>query len=173
MLYNKDAVIRGRMIFMHRKGISLIEVVMVIVITGIIVAMTVPFISSLLDSWLLNKTERDILFSSRLAINRMTREIRQLKNVTSIYTFTGTEFDFSKIDNTRIDFKQTGNSLLLNSNELTDKLQSPGGLAFTYLDSGGNITSIKNNIRSVRIRLTLISGDSTITIESLARFRNI
>lgn len=158
---------------MQRRGFSLAEVVMVMVIIGVIVGMTAPFISTLLDSWLFNKNERDILFSARLAINRMVREIRQIKNVATIATFSSTEFNFFKTDNTQVDFKQTGNSLLLNADELADKLEDPGGLGFTYMDSEGNITNIKDNIRMVRIRLTISSGDNTVTVESLARLRNI
>jgi prepilin-type N-terminal cleavage/methylation domain-containing protein len=158
---------------MNKKGFTLVELIIVIVTVGIIVGMAAPFISAILDSWLFNKTERDVVFSARFALNRMVREIRQIKNVASIITFTNTEFDFLHIDNTRIDFKQSGNSLLRNSDELTDKLQNPGGLTFIYLDSSGNATSTKNDIRMVRIRLILVSGDSTVTIQSLARFRNI
>lgn len=144
-----------------------------IVILGIIVGMSAPFISTILDAWLFNATEREVVFSARLALNRMVREIRQVKNVASITTWTDAEFAFVHIDDTVIDFKPSGNLLLRNSNQLTDKLQSPGGLSFTYLDSAGNVTSIKDNLRMVRIKLTLVSGESTITLQSLARFRNV
>lgn len=158
---------------MQEKGFTLTEVVLVIVILGIIVSMSAPFISASLDSWLFHKTERDVVFSARLALNRMVREIRQAKNPSSITTFTVTEFDFLRIDNTQVDFKQSGNSLLRNSNELTNKLQASGGLSFTYLDTDGNVATTKDNIRMVRVKLVLVSGDSSVTIESLARLRNI
>lgn len=154
-------------------GFTLIELVMVIAIVGVIALVAAPFISTALDSWLFTQTERDIVFSARLAMNRMVREIRQIKNVASISTFTDTEFEFLDIDDTSINFQQSGNSLLRNSDELTNKLQNPGGLTFTYLDSDVNTTGTRDDIRMVRMKLVLVTGDSSITIQSLARFRNI
>lgn len=159
-------------------GFTLIEVVLVIVIFGIVVGMVAPFIASVLDAWLLNRTERDLVFSARHSLNMMVREIRQIKNSTDyITTYTGTEFNFTDINNNPIDYKQSGNSLLRNSDELTDKLQictpGPCGLDFTYLDSSEAVAATKSDIRMVRIRLILVSENDSITIGSLARFRNI
>jgi prepilin-type N-terminal cleavage/methylation domain-containing protein len=172
---------------MHKDGFTLIEVVWVIVIVGIIAAMAAPFVSSVLDSWLMNKSERDLVFSARHAINLMVRQIRQIESSEDhpdyITTWTAQEFNFTDINNNAIDFKQSNNQLLRNTDELTDKLQSctpgPCGLNFTYLDSSGTVTATKSDIRMVRIKLILTVpvssrlGSDTITIESLARFRNI
>ncbi|MBU4148945.1 MAG: prepilin-type N-terminal cleavage/methylation domain-containing protein [Candidatus Omnitrophica bacterium] len=158
---------------MNKRGFTLIELVMVIVIIAIIVVMIAPFIATMLDSWLFLKTERDMLFSTRLALNRVVREIRQIENVASIATFTATEFEFDEVGSNTINFRQSGSSLLRNSDELCDKLQDPGGLTFTYLDSDGNVTATAANIRMVRVKMILELEDSSITIESSATFRNI
>ncbi|MCM8779828.1 MAG: hypothetical protein NC914_01585, partial [Candidatus Omnitrophica bacterium] len=83
------------------------------------------------------------------------------------------EFNFTDMDGNNISFRQSNNLLLRNANELTDVLANPGGLSFAYLDSSGSDTSVKDNIRMVRIRLNLASGENNMLIESLARFRNI
>ena len=158
---------------MSRKGFTLIELILVIVTVGIIAAALTPFISSAVDSWFFTSTEREIVFSARLAMNRMVREIRQIKNTASITTFTSTAFSFQDINDTNINFQQTGSSLERNSYELTDKLQDPGGLEFTYLDSDGADPDTQDDIRMVRIKLILLLGDNSITIQSLARFRNV
>jgi len=155
------------------KGFTLTELVMVIVIVGVIAGLFAPLISAALDSWFFTKTERDVLFSTRLAMNRMVREIRQIKDTSSINTFTSAEFEFVDIDDNTINFQQSGTSLNRNSNELTDKLQNPGGLTFTYLDSDGAVTAVSTSVRMVRIKLILTSGDSSITIQSLARFKRV
>lgn len=158
---------------MNRKAFTLIELILVITIVGIIAAVVPTFISASLDSWIFNTTERDLVFGARLAINRMVREIRQLKNSDSITTFTDTEVAFLNIDDASINFRQSANSLLRNSFELANKLQDPGGLTFTYLDANGAETGIQDDIRMVRIKLILVSAGNIITIQSLARFRNI
>ncbi|MBU1727391.1 MAG: prepilin-type N-terminal cleavage/methylation domain-containing protein [Candidatus Omnitrophica bacterium] len=156
----------------NKKGFSLIEIVIVLVVVGVLTVMTVPFITSIFDAWLTNKTERDLIFSARSAMNMMTREIRQVKNLTNINTFTATEFDFYNTDDARIDYKQSGTQLLRNSDEVTDKLKASGGLNFTYLDANNTVTGTKADIRLVRIRLILESGIDNVTVENMARLRN-
>lgn len=161
---------------MKKLGFTLIELIMVIVIVGIIAGVMTPFAANSFRYWALTRSERDAIFSSRLALNRMVREIRQIKNVASITTFTATQFAYTDINNNTMNFQQSGNSLLRiyngASNELSNKLQSSGGLTFTYLDTNGAVTAVAANIRMVRIKLILQSGDAVVTTESLARFRN-
>ena len=157
---------------MTRKGFTLIELIITIVVIGIIGLMVAPFISTMLDTWIFSKSERDVVFASRLAMNRVVREIRQIKDTDSIATFTATELEFDDITDNTINFQQSGASLMRNSDELCDKLQDPGGLTFTYLDSDGDVTAVQADIRMVRVRLIIESGDSSITMQSLARFRN-
>ncbi len=157
---------------MNKKAVTLVELVMVIAVAGIIGVTLGVYVSTTLDSWALSRTERDIVFSARLALNRMIREIRQVKGVSDINVFNSDEFSFTDINSNSINFKQSGNSLLRNSDELSDKLQNPGGLTFTYLDANGNITAVKNDIRKVRVKLIIESGNSSITIQSQARCMN-
>jgi type II secretory pathway pseudopilin PulG len=160
---------------MRRQSFTLIELVMVITVVGIVSILLAPFISTAVDAWIFNNSERDVIFSGRLAMNRMVREIRRIKNTSSITTFTQTEFDFVDISNTRIDFRQSAASLLRNNDELADKLANPGGLTFTYLQSTNPdvVAAQKQDIRIVRIRLQLILGDSALNIQSSVRLRNL
>jgi prepilin-type N-terminal cleavage/methylation domain-containing protein len=160
---------------MKRKSFTLIELIMVITVVGIIAAVLAPFIATSFDAWIFHHSERDVLFSSRLSMNRMVREMRKIKNLSSITTFSATEFDFLDIDNNRIDFKQLGTALLRNSGELTNKLLNPGGLSFTYLKSTDPdvVATQKQDIRIIRIKLQLVSGESALTIQSSLRLRNL
>ncbi|MCM8779827.1 MAG: prepilin-type N-terminal cleavage/methylation domain-containing protein, partial [Candidatus Omnitrophica bacterium] len=67
---------------MKKTGFTLTEAIIVIVALAIIVAASVPFIAAVLDAWVFSKAERDMVFGGRLALNRMVREIRQIKNST-------------------------------------------------------------------------------------------
>ena len=155
------------------KGFTLLEVLIVLFVVGIVAGVITPLISTALDSWIFQKAEIDLLFSSRLSMNRMVREIRQIKNAAYITTFTATKLEFQDINDNVINFQQVGNSLLRNSNELTDKLKPTGGLNFTYLDNNGDVATVKEDISMVRVKLILESGDNNITIQSLSRLRNL
>ena len=156
-----------------KNGFTLTEIIMVIVIIGIIASISSAFILAVSDSWLFNRADRDVVFSARLTMNRMVREIRQATDTNSISTFTSTEFEFVDQNGVTINFQQSGSSLNRNSDELTNKLQNPGGLTFTYLDSAGGVAAVNTNIRLVRIKLVLTFGDSNVTIQSLSKLRNI
>ena len=158
---------------MKKKSFTLIEMVLVTVILAAIAVMIAPFINVALDAWVVNKTERNLVFSARLATNRMVREMREIKDTDSITTFAETEFEFVDINDNTINYQQSSSLLLRNSDELAPMLQDPGGLSFSYLDSSGTPTGTKSDIRMVRITLTLISGDISITLESLAKLRNV
>lgn len=157
---------------MKKTGFTLTELIIVIILVGIIAGVVTPFIANSFSYWVITRAERDAIFGSRLALNRMVREIRQIKNVSSIGNYTATQFSYTDINNNSMDFRQSGASLYRNTDELSDKLQDPGGLEFTYLDQNGTVTATQGNIRMVRIQLILESGEAKVTIRSLARFRN-
>lgn len=158
---------------MKRTGFTLIEVIMVLVILGIVAGIVTPFVANAIRYWDLVRKERELISTARYAVNRVVREIRQLKNTNSITTYTDTDFAFTRIkaDGTdeNVEFQQSGDILLRNSDELADDVQS---LTFTYLDVNGGTTSTPSSMRMVRIQLVLESGAVKINIRSLGRFRN-
>ena len=159
---------------MNKKAFTLIELIVVIVIIGIVAGLAVSFVVGVVDSWFLSKVERDLVFNGRLALNRMVREIRQIRDVDDIDTFTDTQFKFTDINDNVIDFQQSGTLLLRNDDELANNLKNTngGGLAFTYFDSDSSVTAVQADVRMVQIKLVLESGGISVTVRSLARFRN-
>lgn len=150
---------------------TLTEAVMAIVVIGILAVVSAPFITTTLDAWMITSTDRQLIFGGRVALNRMEREIRQLKNITG--TPASTALNFTDVYNQTIVYSQSGNSLMRNSDELTNLLNGTGGLVFRYYNATGGETSNVTLMRRVGIRLNLQLHNSTVSLDSLARFRNV
>jgi hypothetical protein len=83
------------------------------------------------------------------------------------------ECNFVDINGTTIDYKQSGNNLMRNSDTLEVGLASPpNGLIFTYVNAYGQSVLTKTLVKSVRVKLSLANAPLNVTFESSARIRN-
>ncbi len=130
------------------------------------------FIITSMQAWLLVSGRDAAVTSGRTALNRITAEMRRIKKAENIIIFSTSECQFLDLDSQNVDFRQSGGSLLRNSDVLAAGLTSPIGLRFTYLDATGEAVAVKQNIRSIRIWLSLNAGGQGATLESAARIRN-
>ena len=106
---------------------------------------------------------------TQAAMTRMLQEIERAKSPGDITTLTATRLVFTDIDNVAVDFQLVGSNLMRNADVLARNVAS---LAFEYLDASGVATAIAANIRVVRVTLSVVSGDQTIRLQSLAAIRN-
>ncbi|MGB9613647.1 MAG: PulJ/GspJ family protein [Candidatus Margulisiibacteriota bacterium] len=155
------------------KGYTLIETIVVISLLAIIAFGFGSFIVTALQNWILISARDSLISSARQAMNRITAELRRIRKPQNILTYTTSEVQFIDIDTEVVDFKQSGTNLLRNNDILIANLASPEGLRFTYLDTSGEATWVKQNIRSIRVWLYLVSRDQFTTLESSARIRNL
>jgi len=90
------------MMFLHRKlllrkkskGFTLIEMVTVIVLLGIIAGILTPFILKAMQAYMASKSRAQLVGKGRLAIERLSREVRQAvpNSLTVLAGGTGIEF---------------------------------------------------------------------------------
>lgn len=151
-----------------RRGFTLIEGIVTAVLVGIIFWVFAFYIREDFDAWRFTVGQKDMVLSSRVAINRMVRELRRDKE---IYTHNSSEVTFKDINNDTVTFRQSGSDLLRNSRVLLENLKDPGGLTFIYLDKDGNETAVTDDIRAIRCRLTVEKGENRFVVESAARIR--
>jgi prepilin-type N-terminal cleavage/methylation domain-containing protein len=152
-----------------KKGFTLIEQVVVLVIVGILALVFAVYIREGIGAWHFLSGQKNITLSSRAALNRVVKELRRIRQNTNITTHTSKEITFIDVENQTVTFSQSGSSLLRGSEVLLDDLQDPCGLNFSYLDDQGNETAITNQMRVVRCRLTVVKGDNKFVLESAAR----
>ncbi|MFH1347335.1 MAG: type II secretion system protein [Candidatus Margulisiibacteriota bacterium] len=156
---------------MIRKGFTLIETLMVIILVGIISFVFAIYIREGFSAWEFLSGQKSMTLSTRAALNRVVKELKRVKQSTNIITHTSKEVSFIDVDNNVVTFSQSGTNLLRGPDILLKNLRDPCGLQFTYLDKNGNQTAITNDMRVVRCLLTVVKGENKFVVESAARIR--
>ena len=158
-------------------GYTLIELILVIVVLGIISFTFAAFITKGIDAWVFVKTRDSAVGSARYAMNRVITEMRRIAGPESMIIMSQTERSFEAFDKDGniiiVDFRQSGDVLYRNNDELVDGLLNPGGIVFTYLDNEGVVTAVSSEVRSIRSKLSIEKHSQLVTLESAARIRNL
>ena len=132
------------------KGFTLIEMIMVITISGIIVAGSGFLLTQGIKAYLTGKTDIDTSWQASMAIERMTRDLHAASSITIAG---GGELAIIDIYGNIIDYKVSSHQLFWNTQVLANNVQS---IAFTYYDTNGAITATASAIRYVGISLQII-----------------
>ncbi len=164
-----------------KKGITLIELIIVIVLLSILVGFVSWVFVVGLRSWSSGKDRADIRQSSNLALERMVRELSQASSFTIAQA--GQVKFVADLDDDGTDETVTfsvSNSELISDIDGTATVLAPDVQAFgllyrdlnnvimTFPISGGD----RDNIRVIIISLTLNKVDETINLSSSAYARN-
>lgn len=159
------------------RGYTLVELVMVIVLIGIVAAIGIPAILETGDAFSLASQFQDFAVqSSIVAMNRVSREIRKLKDDASVNTATASQFSFVDLDNNTITYNRSGNTLMRNSDGLADNVTA---LTFTYYDDAGNtiatpvVSPNNTDIRRVKVDFSLLAGTYTLNFQFQVRPQNL
>jgi len=104
---------------MNSKGMTLIELIVVIVLLGIVGVFTFQFIGSGVQTYIVASNQAGLLAEAKLAMERMARDIRDAKSITSpaaggsdsLITFTRTNATKWDIADESITFHLTGSTL--------------------------------------------------------------
>jgi len=163
----------------NSKGFTLIELVIVILIIGIITGIVGSTLLGAIDAWTFKFNRTDLLLDGRLAMNRMVREIREVKNKAKVTTADPSEFSFENVGNVDITYSLSGTDLDRTEDETTNTLaEDVSDMTFTYLDSNGDtietptVAPGATDIRRVRINLTLTKNGENVYLQSESVPRN-
>ena len=137
------------------RGFTLIEMIIVITISGIIVAGSGLLLIQGITEYLTGKTAIANDWQASMAIERMTRDLHL---ATAITAATNTSITMVDIYGNTVTYTIAGNQLLWNTQVLANHVQS---LNFAYYDNNGLSTVITSAICYVGIALTIAYTTTT------------
>jgi prepilin-type N-terminal cleavage/methylation domain-containing protein len=163
-----------------KKGMTLIEIVMAIVIVASVVTGLSFYIKNIVDLYNFVTFRSEIASSGRLALSRMIREIRQCSSPTeaagNISVADAHGFTFIDVTGATIAYSLSGTNLMRNSDVLAANVSA---LNFTYYDLNSavltgvplSVTDCMNVVR-VGVQIQVSYGGQSLTIGSQTFLRN-
>ena len=157
-------------------GFTLIELVVTTAIVAVIGVVFAQIFSSGLKNYIVGRELVDDDAQARIALERLSRDIRMLRSTADVSTFLPTRFVFVDVTGVSVDYQYSAATQQLTRAEaggaaqpLADLVQ---GLSFTYQQTDGVSTaSLASAIQFVSIYLTVGSANSTLdyrtTVEPL------
>lgn len=151
-------------------GFTLIELIIVIAITGIIIAGSSSLLLNGVNAYMAGKADINASWQANVAIERITRDLRAISSVANIITAASNEFAIRDINGTTIDYKVVNSQLLRNTQVLANNVQS---VAFTYYDANGTVTASVSAIRYVGVSLNIIYEKVTTNFSTMVALWNL
>ena len=165
--------------FKTDKGITLIELVIGMVLIAIIALVVANALSTGITGFFVIDNRKEALDQARVAMDRMAKEMRNLKNSTSVTTGNATQFCFTMLDGTNnnvlVNYSYTSSNTNIKRKEAGD-VACPSGegqtlatniaaatFSFAYIKANGDAESLFSSVTTKRIRIIIpctISGET-------------
>lgn len=97
--------------FRTHKGFTLIELVITMTLIGIIAYIVAIALSTGIKAYFTTDFRKEALDQTRIAMERMTREIRNLRDSDDVGASSGTQFCFTDTEGTQINYSYSGSDI--------------------------------------------------------------
>ena len=161
-----------------KKGFTLVEFAIVIVLTGIIAGILSVLIREVASTYTFIKVRGVALADNRLAMDRMTREIRQIKSAFNLYTADPSDIRFYKMGDEYVEFYLLDNNLRRKDGSDDILANDVTNLEFQYYKIDNTpatpiVAPDETDIWRIVIKLTIKKGDQTVKFSSQVHPRNL
>jgi prepilin-type N-terminal cleavage/methylation domain-containing protein len=121
-------------------GFSLVELIVVVVLTAILAAVGSQMLGKSLQSFVFGKEVAKGDSQARLALERLTRDLRMVSSPANLVIVPATAITFSDIEGNNVNYSLAAGQLLRkNNNNIAQVLADDvNNLQFAYLRSDGN-----------------------------------
>lgn len=161
--------VQGNSVGAKQRGFSLIEMVLVIVIVGIIASVGAQLMGTGFQLYFTGRDTLSVDAQARVALERMTRELRTVRPATSLTMTPATQITFTDETGTVVQYVLGGGNLMRNTEVLAGGVT---GLGFVYLDSTGAVTATAAQVFYVSVQFTVTQGGMSSTYRATVSPRN-
>lgn len=156
-------------------GFSLIELVIVMVMLGIIAAMSSLLLSQGFNAFFSSANILDANWQGQLAIQRMARDIQLIRSPADISTATASQLTFTDMNNNSISYTLSSSNLNLTKGINTQTLAvGINSLTFTYYDqNGATPPATTAATRYIKIALVITQNNTNYTLTTAIYPRNL
>ncbi len=143
-------------------GFTLIELVITTLVIGVIAYVVAVALSGGMKAYFTADFRDEALDQVRVAMERMTREIRNLKDSSSVTASSTALFNFVDIDGNNVNYSYANPNIMRNGNVLSTDITS---FSFGYIRTNGTVDATFSAANTKRIRVSIVS---TINTESVS-----
>lgn len=154
-------------------GFSLIELVTVIVLLGILSAAGSSMLTEGIKASVMASDTNVAAGQSRLALERMARDIRAIRSTSAADLDIGTagQITFTRSDGAVVQYRLTGTTLMRNTQPLSDEVSV---LNFTYVQRDGRTaTTVLSQVYYVTIDMLTSYGEGNLALRTTVHPRNV
>jgi prepilin-type N-terminal cleavage/methylation domain-containing protein len=159
-----------RLSILRQLGFTLVELIVVIVVLGIVASMGAVVVRDGMLGYLRGREITSSDWQGRLALERITRELRDVAAIASTNACGTSTFTYSDIDAIPISYTQSTTTLLRNGQPLADNVT---GLRFYCLQSDGQTYStVPSAVYYVTVSMIVSTANTSATYRSTVKPRS-
>ena len=159
----------------HPNGFTLVEIVITIVLVGILAGIAAMIILQGIRSYSDEQARSNVHYQARLAMERMAREIRQIRSTADIPTMAGTTLRYVDVNGVQTGFQLTGTDIeRTEDNGSTWQILATGTTAFNfnYFRQDGVTPAAAATLWFVEITMTSEQGAESLQMRTRVHPRN-
>lgn len=135
-------------------GFTLIELSALIIIVGLVAGLSARMLTGGVDTYGYLRDRQEALASTRLSLQRIVKEVRQVAQSQAIQNASADSIRFVKTNSESVQLRFANQCILMNGQPLMDEVTQ---FDISYFDTGGRLLAfpIANAARIWRIRLRI------------------